>query len=109
MPHIRTRSLNEEQVGTLSRDLPPLLAPLLSTSVDNFTFELIGTKFFKDGLPSEGDPMVEVFWFDRGQQVQDQCALAITECVKLMLPSEFIAVVFIALPKSSYYENGKHF
>ncbi|MES2962420.1 MAG: DUF1904 domain-containing protein [Bdellovibrionota bacterium] len=109
MPHIRIRSLSEAAVATLSRELPKTLAPLMSTPEDNFTVELIGTTFYSQGKIVEGDPMIEVQWFDRGQATQDACAAEITFLVRQHTKSEFIAVVFTALPKTSYYENGTHF
>jgi hypothetical protein len=109
MPHIRIRSLNEAAVASLSQELPKTLAPLMKTPEDNFTVELIGTRFFSQGKVVEGDPMIEVQWFDRGQDTQDMCAAEITNLVRPHTKSEFIAVVFTSLPKTAYYENGTHF
>lgn len=109
MPHIRIRSLSESAVASLSRDLPKTLAPLMKTTEDNFTVELIGTRFFSQGVVVDGDPMIEVQWFDRGQEIQDACAAEITFLVRPHTKSEFIAVVFTSLPKTAYYENGTHF
>lgn len=109
MPHIRVRALNESQIASMSRDLPEVLAKTLETDTDNFSFEKIATQFFKNGSAVEGDPMIEVLWFDRGQAAQDECAKIITDYVRKLTPAEYIAVVFTALPKASYYENGAHF
>ena len=109
MPHVRVRSLSETAVATLSREIPKSLAPLMGTTEDNFTVELVATKFFAAGGPVEGDPMLEVLWFDRGQEVQDRCASELTKLVKPHTKSQYIAVVFSALPKTAYYENGNHF
>lgn len=109
MPHIRIRSLPENTVKKLSRELPKELAQVMQTSEDNFSVELVQTAFFKNGEPVEGDPMIEVLWFGRGQEVQDASAKKITELVRRITPAEYISVVFIDLPKQSYYENGAHF
>ena len=109
MPHIRIRSLNEAAVRNLSRELPQELASVMQTSVDNFSIELVATTFFKDGKRVEGDPMIEVLWFERGQEIRDKSANIITELVRKQTPAEYISVVFSALAQESYYENGSHF
>lgn len=109
MPHIRFRALKEDQVRQLSTDLCPALASVIQTSEDNFSFELVGTQFFTQGKLVESYPLVEVLWFARTQEIQDQCARLITEKVKAMTNAEDVVVVFSVLEKSAYYENGKHF
>ena len=109
MPHVRVRSLSESVVATLSREIPKTLAPLMQTTEDNFTVELVATKFFAAGAPAESDPLLEVIWFDRGQETQDVCARELTKLVQPHTKSQYIAVVFSALPKTAYYENGTHF
>ena len=109
MPHIRLRSLNDEIVKKLSLEIPPELSPILQTPVDNFTVEKVATQYYRDGAPVEGDPMIEFFWFDRGQEVKSNCAKKITELVRKHSKAEYIAVVFTAIPKESYFENGEHF
>lgn len=109
MPHIRIRALSETTVQKLSLELPKELAEMLQTSIDNFTIEKVATQFYKDGAPIEGGPMIEVLWFDRGQEMKNSCAKRITELVQKHTNADFIAVVFTALPKDSYFENGEHF
>lgn len=110
VPHLRLRSVSESVVEDMSRELPAPLAKLLETDVDNFTFEKVATQFFKGGWRADAaDPMCEVLWFDRGQGVQDECARVLTDYLRAKTQAEFIAVVFTALPKQNYYENGKHF
>ena len=109
MPHIRIRALDETVVQKLSAELPEALAPLLETPLDNFSVEKVATQFYKDGQRTDGDPMIEVLWFDRGQELKKSCALKITELVRRHSDAEFIAVVFTNLAKESYFENGEHF
>lgn len=109
MPHIRIRSMTDAQVQALSQTLPAELSRVLNTPEDNFTVELVATTFFKDGKLTQADPMVEVLWFDRGQEVKTACAQKITELVRKVSTADYIAVVFTEIPTTSYYENGKHF
>lgn len=109
MPHIRVRGLSKDQVQNLSFILAKELAPIMSTSEDNFTIEKVESDFFVQGRPTTGDPLIEVAWFEREQAVQDLSAQRITSLVRQISKSDSICVVFIALAKSAYYENGEHF
>lgn len=109
MPHIRIRGLTDQAVQNLSQTLPQELASLMQTDVDNFTIEKIATQFYNAGVPTEGSPMIELFWFDRGQEIKNTSAKRITELVRKQSTAEHIAVVFTAIPKESYFENGEHF
>ena len=109
MPHVRFRAVKKEDVQKLSQTLPSALAPVMSTAPDNFTFELVQTQFFSAGAPTESYPFVEVLWFARSQQVQDESAGIITQQLKQISPYEDVIVVFQVLPSQAYYENGTHF
>jgi hypothetical protein len=109
MPHIRMRAISAEHVATLSSSLVPDLAQIIQTPVDNFTFELIETRFFEKGSLTKAYPFVEVLWFARSQEVQDACARLITDKVKALVPENDVAVVFTVVNATAYYENGSHF
>lgn len=110
MPHLRIRALSDSAVKDLSLSLPQELAKILNTPEDNFTIEKIATTFYRQGqVVTEADPMVEFLWFERGVEVRDAAAKKVTELVRPHTKSEFIAVVFVDLPKESYYENGVKF
>jgi len=112
MPHLRIRALSENAVKSLSRTLPLELSKILSTPQDNFTVERVATTFYRAGeavAEVELDPMIEVLWFERGSEAREAVAKKVTEFVKAHTPSEYIAVVFVNIPKDNYFENGKHF
>lgn len=103
------RALKAEIVSQLSDELAPELASVMNTTPDNFTFECVSTEFYTQGRLTESYPFIEVLWFERSQEVQNQSARIITEKVKVASGATDVVVVFMALPKSSYYENGEHF
>ena len=109
MPHLRFRALDEIHVQSLSDALVAPLAEAMGTTEDNFTFELIGTRFFYKRQEIESYPFVEVLWFSRGKEVQQKAATIITNQVKAVSKAADVVVVFRALPEADYYENGKHF
>ncbi|WP_374078224.1 DUF1904 domain-containing protein [Bdellovibrio bacteriovorus] len=109
MPHIRMRALKADHVRQLSADLSKDLAQVMNTSEDNFTFEAVATQFFTQGQLTDSYPFVEVLWFERPQEVQDNCARILTDKVKALTGAEDVVVVFHVLAKTAYYENGRHF
>lgn len=110
MPHIRIRGMTLEQTQQLSQGLNEALADIIKTSADNFTVECISSQYVHNGTLSQGYPFIEILWFARSQEIKNQCATLITNRVKqLMGPTTDVAVVFIPLDKSDYFENGTHF
>lgn len=108
MPVLKLKSIEEEKACAVSTALIDELQELLQCPRDYFTIELVQSRFIKDGKPVKGPAMVEVSWFDRGQQVQDAAAQIITRYMNTV-GYENIDVIFHKLEKSSYYENGEHF
>lgn len=109
MPHLRFRALDEKHVQYLSESLVAPLAKAMNTTEDNFTFELVNTRFFYKKKEVESYPFVEVLWFSRGKEVQLRAAMVITDHVKVVSKAADVVVVFRALPEADYYENGQHF
>ena len=109
MPHLRFRATPIEIVRALSLSLPTELSGIMKTEETNFTFEHEGSQFFVNGEPSNSFPIVEVHWFARNQEVQDQSANLITAKLKAYFPKDDIVVIFKEISKLNYYENGQHF
>ncbi|WP_413113896.1 DUF1904 domain-containing protein [Thaumasiovibrio sp. DFM-14] len=109
MPHLRIRAIKADTVQVLSTELVNQLQPLMDCPREDFTIECISTQFFFDGQSSQAYPFVEVYWFDRGQAVQDKVAAVITDLIKQVQPCDDLAVVFTALSPTAYYDNGAHY
>ena len=112
MPHIRFSGLEQKQVQDLSKPLVDDLAKLADCPRDHFTLEHLPVRFIFDGeLDANGYPAADVFWFDRGQVIQDQAAKVITRAIRDVISDKGldICVRFNAIKKYRYYENGEHF
>lgn len=109
MPHIRVRAVDSKQVAELSKTLVPYLAKTIQTDIDNFTVESIGTSFFVGGKEVSSYPFIEVLWFPRSQDIQDAAAKVITDQVRALTQAQDVIVIFTALDRAAYYENGNHF
>ncbi len=111
MPHLRFRAVEPQTIQILSSTLLDDLQPLMDCPRDDFTFEYIYSTFFHEGEVTEAYPFVEVLWFDRGQEVKDKVAKAITQRVREAIEEEveYVAVVFTGLEGSNYYDNAEHY
>ncbi|EEK99878.1 hypothetical protein bcere0013_29410 [Bacillus cereus BDRD-ST26] len=69
--------------------------------------ELPSSTFVFNGEEIEAFPLIEVKWFERGQEIRDRFAKAITTYIMDFGLSE-VEVVFTVFTESAYYINGKH-
>lgn len=108
MPHLIFRGISVEQVKTISKPLVQELAEICACGTDNFTLEIVQSTFVFDQNEVPGYPFIEVKWFERGQDIQDQFAKAVTRNVhSLGIPEAEVALT--AFLESAYYSNGKSF
>jgi hypothetical protein len=108
MPLLRLKSIDAKKACTISKALIDELQELLQCPRDYFNIEIIQSLFIKDGEFVGGNPEVEVSWFDRGQEIQDQTAKIITKYIN-QIGYKNLDVIFEVLEKNRYYENGEHF
>ena len=108
MPHLRFRAVEEPHVQKLSEDLPEALAFVLNCPEDYFTLEHVKTTFYFGGSAVKATPMVEIQWFERGQEARDLVAQMIHEALN-GLGYEETMVVFTPLDPLAYYDNGMHY
>jgi len=109
MPHIRFKSVPDKHMKSLSKSLPKPLAKAMETTEDNFSFELIENQYYANGKKVKSYPYVEVHWFERSQDCKNKSAKLITDQIRKLTKAEDIAVIFIPIEKSNYFENAKSF
>ena len=108
MPIMRFKAIEVTKVCKISKELIDELQELVQCPRDYFTIEVDQAVYIKDGEIVEGAPVVEVSWFDRGQEIQDKAAKIITKHINYIeYPN--VDVIFFTLNESRYYENGEHF
>lgn len=108
MPHLIIRGVSVDQVKTVSTSLVQDLADLCACGTDNFTLEIVHSTYVFDGNEVPGYPLIEVKWFDRGQEIQDQFASIVTKHIQALEFPE-VEVAFSTFQESAYYLNGKSF
>lgn len=105
MPHLVIRGIEVEQVRNISTPLVEELAQICDCGTDNFMLECLQTTAVFNGQVIASFPFIEVGWFERGPEVRNRFAMAITKHV-LSLGIAEVEVVFIAYREDSYYING---
>lgn len=108
MPALKLKSIDPKKAITISKILIDELQETIKCPRDYFTIELIQSQFIIDGGYVEGSPVVEISWFDRGQETQDKVAKIITKHIN-SIGYENVDIIFNILENSRYYENGEHF
>ena len=107
LPHIVFRGISIEQLKSISKPLVVELANVCDCGTDNFTLELPNSTFVCNGEETPAFPLIEVKWFERGQEIRDQFARILTKyLIEFKLPE--IEVVFTVFSETAYYINGKH-
>ena len=108
MPMLKFKAIETKDVCSISKELIDELQELIQCPRDYFSISVDKSEYVRDGEIVKGEPIVEVSWFDRGQEIQDKAAKIITKYVNLVgYPS--LDVIFFVLNESRYYENGEHF
>lgn len=107
MPMLKIRGIEEREVLEISKNLIDELEKVIECPRDYFTIELIKSTYIMDGEVVNAPKIVEVAWFDRGQDIQNKVAKIITKYLKNS--EECLDVIFSNLSTNNYYENGEHF
>jgi hypothetical protein len=108
MPRLTFRGVSVEQVCGMSESLVEQLAAICECDTDNFTLECVQHPAIFGGKIVPAYPFVEVAWFERGDQIRDAVAMAVTSHVLgLGLPE--VEVAFTTYSKDAYYSNGTSF
>lgn len=108
MPQIIVRGMQVEDVKQLSYTLPAALSRVIGCPEEHIILEYWPTKQVRQGEFVEGDPLIQVNWFDRDEAVQDETAAVIEQQIRTIGYSQ-VEIYFVILAARKYYENGQHY
>ncbi len=110
MPRFVFKNMSKDHVQTLSNEMAQELATIIDCPIDWLTFEYIDNSIFLLGDDITNQSIfVEVSWFKRSQQVQDDVAQALYNYLLKQMHEKEITIIFYELSKMNYYENGQHY
>lgn len=107
MPMLKIKGIEKPEIIKESTTLIDELQDLIGCPRDYFTIEVISNEYIRDGSFTAPPALIEVAWFDRGQEIQDRAAKIITQHFKS--DDKGLDVIFHSLKNNCYYENGEHF
>ena len=105
MPQILIRNVKQQELETIAEPLVEELAAITGSPEDYFTIELLHTTVIGK---SEVYPMIQINWFARAQEVQDDVAASIDRHLRALGYSQ-IDVYFVILQEDAYYDNAIHY
>jgi len=105
MPQLTVRGIAADRMAAVSKALVEELAAICSCGTDNFTIDCLTVVSVFDGGATETYPFVEVAWFDRGREVRDRFAEAVSRHARLA-GAEGIEVAFKTYTEDAYYIDG---
>ena len=108
MPQLIIKGMALPDVKTISRALTEELAEIIGCPRDYFILEVPAGIFVFDGQEVSITPLIEVKWFDRGQEIQDRTASALCRHIR-SAGYEQVEIFFTVLDPPRYYENETHY
>lgn len=106
MPFLRFHETDRMRLLEVSREMTDKIQEALGCPREHIVLELINSERVWDGQFIAGEwPFVEVWWFERPLDVQNQVAQIIYACLK-KVGYEHSDVYFHILENRNYYENG---
>lgn len=108
MPHLIIRGISPESIRTISKGLVSDIASLCQCPPDHIMLECLPSTALFDGVQVPSFPFIEVNWFDRGEEVQDEVARSIDRYFRSLGITES-EVAFRIYEPNRYYANGVSF
>ncbi len=108
MPRITTHAIPLETVMKASGPLVDELVGLFGVPREHFALQVRNDPHVRDGALTPGDPFVEVALFDRGPELEDRAARAITRHLQAA-GCPHLDLYLWHLERHRYYEDGAPF
>ncbi|CAG7597015.1 hypothetical protein PAESOLCIP111_00111 [Paenibacillus solanacearum] len=105
MPQLTVRGIGVDVMVSISRPLVEELAAICQCGTDHFTVDCLNVVSVFDGQACNTNPFIEVAWFERGREIRDRVAEAITRHVRTAGVSE-LEIAFKVYKEDGYYIGG---
>ncbi|UKS25964.1 DUF1904 domain-containing protein [Paenibacillus sp. HWE-109] len=108
MPQLIFRGIPAEGIRAISIPLVEEMATICQCGTDNFTLECLHVTAIFDGKYTDSYPFIDVWWFERGDEVRDKMAEAIDKYVRsLGIPD--LEISFRVGREDNFYMNGRRY
>lgn len=103
MPHFVIRNIEEDKIKAVWNEVKADCMKLCECDEDWFTLELVETKQLTNGIPA----FIIIEWFERSA-VKAKLVEVITNAFKAKGIND-LTIIFRAIDKANYFENGQSF
>ena len=107
MPQLIVKGIREDEVKVLAKSAAPDLADICNCPIDWFTFDYIPSKFYDFTGKEIVNPVIQVWWFERPQELQDKVAKCLDKHIK-SFGYTFSQISFSIFYDESIYKDGEH-
>lgn len=107
MPQLTVRGIPLDTMKKASAPLCRELAGICGCPEDYFTIDCLAVTSLFGGMETATFPFIEVAWFDRGSEVRDRVAEAISRHICDAGGISEVEVAFKVYHEQHYYINGK--
>ncbi|GAB6990993.1 DUF1904 family protein [Paenibacillus pini] len=108
MPQLIFRGIPAEGIRAISIPLVAEMAAICQCGTDNFTLECMHVTAILDGKYTDSYPVIDVWWFERGDVVRDKMAEAIDRHVRSLDIPE-LEISFRVGREDNFYMNGRRY
>ncbi len=108
MPQFVIRGIQPRLVQEASIEIIEELSALIKCPQSYITLDCLSTQSFFKGEQVLTSPIIDIGWFDRGQETQDAVAMLITDIFKRHGVTD-LEIGFVKFEKASYYSDGVHY
>ncbi len=109
MPHLKIRGIDKKLIIDNSKEIVDALTEIVKCDRTWFTLEHLETEYIFDGKIIDGYTFIEVYWFERTEEVKKQVANFLTETIKRINNNKDCCVIFFPLTGKNYCDNGEFF
>lgn len=108
MPFLRFHAVEKEKLAQVSTELTDRIVEVVKCPRENVVLEIIHSDYVTDNRVTLSWPFIEVSWFPRPVEIQDEVAKIVFDSLK-KVGYENSDIHFTHLTARNYYENGIHY
>lgn len=107
MPHFVFTGVKKNDLLVISKDITTDLSSIINLPRRSIVINLNETTNICEGEISDPPTTVDIYWFDRPQEIQDECAKSINTYLANLGYSD-IEIMFHTIQPAKCYFNGQH-
>lgn len=109
MPHLKIRGIDKKIIIDSSKEIIDNLSKIISCDRTWVTLEHQDTEYIFDGKIIDGYTFVEIYWFERPENIKKNVAYFLTNYLKEKTNNKDTCIIFFPIQGNNYCDNGEFF